>query len=151
MKIPQRQDQVSLNSPQVATGKAVEPVAEAMGSSYVDTMKGLSKSMKELSDLSFKLYENAIEGQQERLKLYTTQRTKQYEKEIGLATTQGQIDELTNVYKEDIEKVGGTLKLVNWDKYLYADSQYNNANIHWVDESVCEGSPYYVWDINVNG
>lgn len=52
-----------------------------------------------------------------------------------------------NMYQYD----GYTLKLVNWDKYLYADSQYNNANIHWVDESVCEGSPYYVWDINVNG
>ena len=135
MKIPQRQDQVSLNSPQVATGKAVEPVAEAMGSSYVDTMKGLSKSMKELSDLSFKLYENAIEGQQERLKLYTTQRTKQYEKEIGLATTQGQIDELTNVYKEDIEKVGGSLlgddRYKNWYSKeggaIVAGSEYAGA------------------------
>ena len=135
MKIPQRQDQVSLTSPQVATGKAVEPVAEAMGSSYVDTMKGLSKSMKELSDLSFKLYENAIEGQQQRLKLYTTQRTKQYEQELGLATTKEQIDELTNVYKDDIEKVGGSLlgddRYKNWYSKeggaIVAGSEYAGA------------------------
>lgn len=115
MKIPQRQDQVSLSSPQVATGQAVEPVAEAMGSSYVDTMKGLSKSMQELSDLSYKLYENAIEGQQQRLKLYTSQRTKQYEQELGLATTQTQIDELTATYKKDIDEVGG--RLLGADRY----------------------------------
>ena len=135
MKIPQRQDQVSLSSPQVATGQAVEPVAEAMGSSYVDTMKGLSKSMQELSDLSYKLYENAIEGQQQRLKLYTSQRTKQYEQELGLATTQTQIDELTETYKEDIKKVGGSLlgadRYRNWYSKeggaIVAGSEYAGA------------------------
>lgn len=135
MKIPQIQDQVSLNSPQVATGQAVEPVDEAMGSSYVDTIKGLSKSMQELSDLSYKLYENAIEGQQERLKLYTTQRTKQYEQELGLATTQTQIDELTETYKEDIKKVGGSLlgadRYSNWYSKeggaIVAGSEYAGA------------------------
>ena len=135
MKIPQRQDQVSLSSPQVATGQAVEPVAEAMGSSYVDTMKGLSKSMQELSDLSYKLYENAIEGQQQRLKLYTDQRTKQYEQELGLATTQTQIDELTETYKEDIKKVGGSLlgadRYSNWYSReggaIVAGSEYAGA------------------------
>lgn len=135
MKIPQRQDQVSLSSPQVATGKAVEPVAEAMGSSYVDTMKGLSKSMQELSDLSYKLYENAIEGQQQRLKLYTSQRTKQYEQELGLATTQSQIDELTATYKKDIDDVGGSLlgadRYSNWYSReggaIVAGSEYAGA------------------------
>lgn len=135
MKIPQRQDQVSLSSPQVATGQAVEPVAEAMGSSYVDTMKGLSKSMQELSDLSYKLYENAIEGQQQRLKLYTSQRTKQYEQELGLATTQTQIDELTASYKKDIDEVGGSLlgadRYSNWYSReggaIVAGSEYAGA------------------------
>lgn len=135
MKIPQRQDQVSLSSPQVATGQAVEPVAEAMGSSYVDTMKGLSKSMQELSDLSYKLYENAIEGQQQRLKLYTDQRTKQYEQELGLATTQTQIDELTATYKKDIDEVGGSLlgadRYSNWYSReggaIVAGSEYAGA------------------------
>lgn len=109
MKIPQRQDQVSLNSPQVATGRAVQPVAEAMGSSYVDTMKGLSKNLQDLSDLSFKLYENKMEGQQDRLKLYTNQRTKQYEQELSLATTEEQIKDLFDTYKSDIENAGNEL------------------------------------------
>lgn len=109
MKIPQRQDQVSLSSPQVATGQAVEPVAEAMGSSYLNTMKSMNKTFQELSDLSYKLYENKMEAQQDRLKLYTNQRTKQYEQEVSLATTQEQIQDLFVNYKKDIDSAGNEL------------------------------------------
>lgn len=109
MKIPQRQDQVSLTSPQVATGQAVEPVAEAMGSSYLNTMKSMNKTFQELSDLSYKLYENKMEGQQDKLKLYANQRTKQYEQEISMATNQEEIDKLFFQYKKDIDTAGNEL------------------------------------------
>jgi hypothetical protein len=109
MKIPQRQDQVSLTSQQVATGQAVEPVAEAMGSSYVDTMKSMNKTFQELSDLSYKLYENKMEGQQDKLKLYANQRTKQYEQEISMATNQEELDKLFFQYKKDIDTAGNEL------------------------------------------
>lgn len=106
MKIPQRQDQVSLNAPQTGAGRVPEPTMEGLGSSYIKTMKGLSKSLQEISDLQFKLSMNATQGQLDRFNLYATQRTKQYEKELSLATTQEQINDLFTNYKKDIDENG---------------------------------------------
>jgi len=106
MKIPQRQDQVSLNAPQTSAGRGPEPTMEGLGSSYIKTMKGLSKSLQDISDLQFKLSMNATQGQLDRFNLYATQRTKQYEKELSLATTQEQINDLFANYKKDIDENG---------------------------------------------
>lgn len=106
MKIPQRQDQVSLNAPQTGAGRVPEPTMEGLGSSYIKTMEGLSKSFQEISDLQFKLSMNATQGQLDRFNLYATQRTKQYEKELSLATTQEQINDLFTNYKKDIDENG---------------------------------------------
>ena len=106
MKIPQRQDQVSLNAPQTGAGRVPEPTMEGLGSSYIKTMEGLSKSFQEISDLQFKLSINATQGQLDRFNLYATQRTKQYEKELSLATTQEQINDLFTNYKKDIDENG---------------------------------------------
>lgn len=106
MKIPQRQDQVSLNAPQTGAGRVPEPTMEGLGSSYIKTMEGLSKSFQDISDLQFKLSMNATQGQLDRFNLYATQRTKQYEKELSLATTQEQINDLFNNYKKDIDENG---------------------------------------------
>lgn len=106
MKIPQRQDQVSLNAPQTSAGRVPEPTMEGLGSSYIKTMKGLSKSLQDISDLQFKLSMNATQGQLDRFNLYATQRTKQYEKELSLATTQEQINDLFANYKKDIDENG---------------------------------------------
>lgn len=106
MKIPQRQDQVSLNAPQTGAGRVPEPTMEGLGSSYIKTMQGLSQSLKDISDLQFKLSINATQGQLDRFNLYATQRTKQYEKELSLATTQEQINDLFTNYKKDIDENG---------------------------------------------
>lgn len=106
MKIPQRQDQVSLNAPQTGAGRVPEPTMEGLGSSYIKTMEGLSKAFKDISDLQFKLSINATQGQLDRFNLYATQRTKQYEKELSLATTQEQINDLFTNYKKDIDENG---------------------------------------------
>ena len=106
MKIPQRQDQVSLNAPQTGAGRVPEPTMEGLGSSYIKTMEGLSKSFQEISDLQFKLSMNATEAQIDRFNLYTDERTKQYEKELSLATTQEQIQDLFVNYKKDIDENG---------------------------------------------
>lgn len=106
MKIPQRQDQVSLNAPQTSAGRVPEPTMEGLGNSYIKTMKGLSKSLQDISDLQFKLSKNATQGQLDRFNLYATQRTKQYEKELSLATTQEQINDLFANYKKDIDENG---------------------------------------------
>ena len=106
MKIPQRQDQVSLNAPQTGAGRVPEPTMEGLGSSYIKTMEGLSKSFQEISDLQFKLSINATQGQLDRFNLYATQRTKQYEKELSLATTQEQINDLFTNYKKDLDENG---------------------------------------------
>ena len=106
MKIPQRQDQVSLNAPQTGAGRVPEPTMEGLGSSYIKTMEGLSKSFQEISDLQYKLSMNATQGQLDRFNLYATQRTKQYEKELSLATTQEQINDLFTNYKKDIDENG---------------------------------------------
>lgn len=106
MKIPQRQDQVSLNAPQTGAGRVPEPTMEGLGSSYIKTMEGLSKSFQEISDLQFKLSMNATQGQLDRFNLYATQRTNQYEKELSLATTQEQINDLFTNYKKDIDENG---------------------------------------------
>ena len=106
MKIPQRQDQVSLNAPQTGAGRVPEPTMEGLGSSYIKTMEGLSKSFQEISDLQFKLSMNATQAQLDRFNLYATQRTKQYEKELSLATTQEQINDLFTNYKKDIDENG---------------------------------------------
>ena len=106
MKIPQRQDQVSLNAPQTGAGRVPEPTMEGLGSSYIKTMEGLSKSFQDISDLQFKLSMNATQGQLDRFNLYATQRTKQYEKELSLATTQEQINDLFTNYKKDIDENG---------------------------------------------
>ena len=106
MIIPQRQDQVSLNAPQTGAGRVPEPTMEGLGSSYIKTMEGLSKSFQEISDLQYKLSMNATQGQLDRFNLYATQRTKQYEKELSLATTQEQINDLFTNYKKDIDENG---------------------------------------------
>lgn len=106
MKIPQRQDQVSLNAPQTGAGRVPEPTMEGLGSSYIKTMEGLSKSFQDISDLQFKLSMNATQGQLDRFNLYATQRTNQYEKELSLATTQEQINDLFTNYKKDIDENG---------------------------------------------
>ena len=106
MKIPQRQDQVSLNAPQTGAGRVPEPTMEGLGSSYIKTMEGLSKSFQDISDLQYKLSMNATEAQIDRFNLYATQRTKQYEKELSLATTQEQINDLFTNYKKDIDENG---------------------------------------------
>ena len=106
MKIPQRQDQVSLNAPQTGAGRVPEPTMEGLGSSYIKTMEGLSKSFQDISDLQYKLSINATQGQLDRFNLYATQRTKQYEKELSLATTQEQINDLFTNYKKDIDENG---------------------------------------------
>ena len=106
MKIPQRQDQVSLNAPQTGAGRVPEPTMEGLGSSYIKTMQGLSQSLKDISDLQYKLSINATQGQLDRFNLYATQRTKQYEKELSLATTQEQINDLFTNYKKDIDENG---------------------------------------------
>ena len=106
MKIPQRQDQVSLNAPQTGAGRVPEPTMEGLGSSYIKTMEGLSKSFQDISDLQFKLSINATQGQLDRFNLYATQRTKQYEKELSLATTQEEINDLFTNYKKDLDENG---------------------------------------------
>ena len=83
-----------------------EPTMEGLGSSYIKTMEGLSKSFQDISDLQFKLSMNATQGQLDRFNLYATQRTKQYEKELSLATTQEQINDLFTNYKKDIDENG---------------------------------------------
>lgn len=106
MKIPQRQDQVSLEAPRTAAGNVPEPTTAGLGNSYIKTMQGLSKSLQDISDLQYKLSMNATEGQLDRFNLYATQRTKQYEKELSLATTQEQINDLFTNYKKDIDENG---------------------------------------------
>ena len=106
MKIPQRQDQVSLEAPRTAAGNVPEPTTAGLGNSYIKTMQGLSKSLQDISDLQFKLSMNATEAQIDRFNLYTDERTKQYEKELSLATTQEQIQDLFVNYKKDIDENG---------------------------------------------
>ena len=106
MKIPQRQDQVSLEAPRTAAGNVPEPTTAGLGNSYIKTMQGLSKSLQDISDLQFKLSMNATEAQIDRFNLYTAERTKQYEQELSLATTQEQIQNLFVNYKKDIDENG---------------------------------------------
>ena len=106
MKIPQRQDQVSLEAPRTAAGNVPEPTTAGLGNSYIKTMQGLSKSLQDISDLQFKLSMNATEAQIDRFNLYTAERTKQYEQELSLATTQEQIQDLFVNYKKDIDENG---------------------------------------------
>ena len=106
MKIPQRQDQVSLEVPRTAAGNVPEPTTAGLGNSYIKTMQGLSKSLQDISDLQFKLSMNATEAQIDRFNLYTAERTKQYEQELSLATTQEQIQNLFVNYKKDIDEKG---------------------------------------------
>ena len=106
MKIPQRQDQVSLEAPRTAAGNVPEPTTAGLGNSYIKTMQGLSKSLQDISDLQFKLSMNATEAQIDKFNLYTAERTKQYEQELSLATTQEQIQNLFVNYKKDIDENG---------------------------------------------
>lgn len=106
MKIPQRQDQVSLEAPRTAAGNVPEPTTAGLGNSYIKTMQGLSKSLQDISDLQYKLSMNATEAQIDRFNLYTAERTKQYEQELSLATTQEQIQNLFVNYKKDIDENG---------------------------------------------
>ena len=106
MKIPQRQDQVSLEAPRTEAGNVPEPTTAGLGNSYIKTMQGLSKSLQDISDLQFKLSMNATEAQIDRFNLYTAERTKQYEQELSLATTQEQIQNLFVNYKKDIDENG---------------------------------------------
>ena len=106
MKIPQRQDQVSLEAPRTAAGNVPEPTTAGLGNSYIKTMQGLSKSLQDISDLQYKLSMNATEAQIDRFNLYTAERTKQYEQELSLAKTQEQIQDLFVNYKKDIDENG---------------------------------------------
>lgn len=120
MKIPQRQDQVSLGAPQTQAGRAVRPVEGSLGDSYLTAMQGMAKSMKDLSDLQFDLGKNAIEGQLNSFDIYVQARTKQYNNELSLATSQEDINKLFEQYNKDID-TNGTAKLGvelfdNWKK-----------------------------------
>lgn len=106
MKIPQRQDQVSLEAPRTAAGNVPEPTTAGLGNSYIQTMQSMSKSLQDLSDLQYKLSMNATEMQLDRFNLYATQRTKQYEEELKFATSQEQINNLFVNYKKDLDENG---------------------------------------------
>lgn len=106
MKIPQRQDQVSLEAPRTAAGNVPEPTTAGLGNSYIQTMQSMSKSLQDLSDLQYKLSMNATEMQLDKFNLYATQRTKQYEEELKFATSQEQINNLFVNYKKDLDENG---------------------------------------------
>ena len=106
MKIPQRQDQVSLEAPRTAAGNVPEPTTAGLGNSYIQTMQSMSKSLQDLSDLQYKLSMNATAMQLDKFNLYATQRTKQYEEELKFATSQEQINNLFVNYKKDLDENG---------------------------------------------
>ena len=69
MKIPQRQDQVSLEAPRTAAGNVPKPTTDGLGNSYIKTMQGLSKSWEDISDVQVKVSRNATEAQIDRFNL----------------------------------------------------------------------------------
>lgn len=120
MKIPQRDDQVQLNAPQTQPGRAVQPVEGSLGDSYLTAMRGMSKEFNEISKLQFDLADNAIQGQLDSFDIYVEARTKQYNKELSLATSQEQIDKVFGAYQKDIANTGtdmlGDNLYQNWYK-----------------------------------
>lgn len=120
MKIPQRDDQVQLNAPQTQPGRAVQPVEGSLGDSYLTAMRGMSKEFNEISKLQFDLADNAIQGQLDSFDIYVEARTKQYNKELSLATSQEQIDKVFGAYQKDIANTGtdmlGDKLYQNWYK-----------------------------------
>lgn len=120
MKIPQRDDQVQLNAPQTQPGRAVQPVEGSLGDSYLTAMRGMSKEFNEISKLQFDLADNAIQGQLDSFDIYVEARTKQYNKELSLATSQEQIDKVFGEYQKDIANTGtdmlGDNLYQNWYK-----------------------------------
>lgn len=120
MKIPQRDDQVRLDAPQTQAGRAVQPVEGSLGDSYIKTMQGLTKQFDEISKMQFDLSENAIKGQLNAFNIYVDSRTKQYHKDLELATTQEQIKGLYDQYSKDIAENGNNVLGNNiyqeWDR-----------------------------------
>lgn len=106
MKIPQREDLIALDAPRTQPGKAVMPVEGSLGDSYITAMRGMSKQLNELSSLQFDLAKNAMEGQLNSFDIYVQTRTKQYNQELGKATSEKQIDELIIKYQTDIAQTG---------------------------------------------
>lgn len=120
MKIPQRNDQVQLGAPQTQAGRAVQPDEGSLGDSYLTAMRGMSKQLDELSELQFKLSENAVKGQLNAFNIYVDSRTKQYNEDLKLATNKQQIDELYAGYLKDITETGnatlGDNLYQNWER-----------------------------------
>lgn len=106
MKIPQREDVVGLEAPRTQPGKAVGPVEGSLGDSYITAMRGMSKELNELSALQFDLAKNAMEGQINSFDIYVNARTKQYNEELSLATSNEQITKLLGDYERDIANTG---------------------------------------------
>lgn len=120
MKIPQRDDQVRLDAPQTQAGRAVQPVEGSLGDSYIKTMRDMSKQFDEISQMQFKLSENAVKGQLNAFDIYVDSRTKQYNQDLQLATTKEQIDGLFAQYKKDVAENGtnilGSNLYQNWER-----------------------------------
>ena len=135
MKIPQRNDQVNLTAPQSKAGRSVQPVEGSLGDSYITTMRSMAKQFDAISELNFKLSENAVRGQLNAFDVYVDSRTKQYEKDLSLATNQEQIAGLYEQYKKDIAengtKVLGSNLYQNWERVkggtTLANSEYAGA------------------------
>lgn len=106
MKIPQREDLIALEAPRTQPGKAAMPIEGSLGDSYTTAMRGMAKQFNELSDLQFDLAKNAMEGQLNSFDIYVQTRTKQYNQELGKATSDKQIDELIVKYQTDIAQTG---------------------------------------------
>lgn len=135
MKIPQREDRFQLGATQTQPGRAVQPIEGSLGDSYTKTMQGMAKQFDEISKMQFQLSENAVKGQLNAFDIYVDSRTKQYDKDIQLATSKEQIDGLYAQYREDIAKNGADVLgydlYQNWERVkggtTLANAQYAGA------------------------
>lgn len=109
MKIPQREDLIALEAPRTQPGKAAMPIEGSLGDSYITAMRGMSKQFNEISDLQFNLAKNAMEGQLNSFDIYVQARTKQYNQELGKATSEEQINDLVAKYQIDIANTGNEM------------------------------------------
>lgn len=134
IRIPQREEAVSLEAPRTQAGTAVSPVSAAMGTSYIEAMQGLSKSLGEISELQSKLALSSMQTSVNQFHAFAEQRTQQLSKDLSMATTNEMADKLYADYQSEISKTG--LDTLGSDLYngwfdrkggtLIAGAQYSN-------------------------
>lgn len=134
IRIPQREEAVSLEAPRTQAGTAVSPVSAAMGTSYIEAMQGLSKSLGEISELQSKLALSSMQTSVNQFHAFAEQRTQQLAKDLSMATTNEMADKLYADYQSEISKTG--LDTLGSDLYngwfdrkggtLIAGAQYSN-------------------------